>query len=793
MGPNAKPIPWVRIHKLPEYVHFPHTRHVNAGVTCQTCHGQIQNMDRVYQFASLNMGWCVSCHVNGYSPKEGLEAAGYAPQQATPSCRRAPATSRRPSARRRATTAPTATTDMSPGNETDWRQAPRVPQGPRRVERRARGHRVLREDTGKLIPYLVSPDQTVPGVSTYYATTCRECAAGVRRHRRDARRPRDQARGQSRASAEPRRALRARPVGAAGPLQSRSLPRARWSRKAARGRRSPGTTRITRLEPEARRGARREPRAPCSSISTRAAASRASSTRGSPRNGMPAHLSVDFEADAAAIEANRRAYGVAWPALSFQDAKLIVSFGADFLDGWGASVPQQLDFADARAKLDGAPRFVYIGPRRSLTGLNADRMDRVQAGQRAGDRQRARRARAASTQAATDSGVDAAVLQTARRRARAREAGARAVGRERRQRARRRARRRRDQPGVGRRRHDDQARASRSRRSTGSRAPTNVLAAVERMRARSGRHRVRARREPGVRAAEGGEVRRGVREGARSRSASRAIPDETTELCDLILPDLHSLESWGDAEPVRGTIALQQPAMDPVLSEPRQEVDAARALGTADVLIQVAKKGGATNPTGADYRSWLIAGVPGRRAGAWRPRCRRASRPVRCPRARCAAGRAPHRAADADGRRRRAISSSSRIRRRCLAMAAARTSRGCRSCPIRSRRSAGARGSRSIPRRRIGSASIAATSSRSRRRRARCARRRSRISEFIRRDRDRRWDRDIAPRRRSPTFDPMHHDVHACSGATVATRATSASTRSICFRSGTDRGRRSRF
>jgi hypothetical protein len=78
LGPNAKPIPWIRIHKVPEYVHFPHMRHVNAGVTCQTCHGQIQNMGQVYQFASLNMGWCVSCHVNGYSPREGLEAAGYA-------------------------------------------------------------------------------------------------------------------------------------------------------------------------------------------------------------------------------------------------------------------------------------------------------------------------------------------------------------------------------------------------------------------------------------------------------------------------------------------------------------------------------------------------------------------------------------------------------------------------------------------------------------------------------------------------------------------------------------------
>jgi hypothetical protein len=74
---DKKPVPWERIHKVPEYVHFPHVRHVNAGVTCQTCHGQVQKMDRVYQYASLNMGWCVNCHVNGYDPKEGQAAAGY--------------------------------------------------------------------------------------------------------------------------------------------------------------------------------------------------------------------------------------------------------------------------------------------------------------------------------------------------------------------------------------------------------------------------------------------------------------------------------------------------------------------------------------------------------------------------------------------------------------------------------------------------------------------------------------------------------------------------------------------
>jgi Cytochrome c7 and related cytochrome c len=74
---DRKPVPWERITKVPEYVHFPHVRHVNAGVTCQTCHGQVQKMDRVYQYASLNMGWCINCHVNGYDPKEGQKAAGY--------------------------------------------------------------------------------------------------------------------------------------------------------------------------------------------------------------------------------------------------------------------------------------------------------------------------------------------------------------------------------------------------------------------------------------------------------------------------------------------------------------------------------------------------------------------------------------------------------------------------------------------------------------------------------------------------------------------------------------------
>ncbi len=58
-----KPLEWVKVHNLPQFVHFPHMRHVKAaGITCQTCHGPVQEMPRVYQYSSLKMGWCLDCH-----------------------------------------------------------------------------------------------------------------------------------------------------------------------------------------------------------------------------------------------------------------------------------------------------------------------------------------------------------------------------------------------------------------------------------------------------------------------------------------------------------------------------------------------------------------------------------------------------------------------------------------------------------------------------------------------------------------------------------------------------------
>lgn len=53
---------WVKIHDLPEHVYFPHRLHIAAGVKCQTCHGSIEEMDKVVQKTDFTMGYCLACH-----------------------------------------------------------------------------------------------------------------------------------------------------------------------------------------------------------------------------------------------------------------------------------------------------------------------------------------------------------------------------------------------------------------------------------------------------------------------------------------------------------------------------------------------------------------------------------------------------------------------------------------------------------------------------------------------------------------------------------------------------------
>jgi len=70
---SGEPIPWVKVHKLPDYVYFNHRAHGAAGVSCFSCHGRADQMLEVKQVEPLNMGWCLDCHRN---PAPNLRPVG---------------------------------------------------------------------------------------------------------------------------------------------------------------------------------------------------------------------------------------------------------------------------------------------------------------------------------------------------------------------------------------------------------------------------------------------------------------------------------------------------------------------------------------------------------------------------------------------------------------------------------------------------------------------------------------------------------------------------------------------
>jgi molybdopterin-containing oxidoreductase family iron-sulfur binding subunit len=462
----------------------------------------------------------------------------------------------------------------------------------------------------KLIPYLVSPDHTVPGVSTYYASTCRECPAGcgIIVETRDGR--------AIKAEGNP-----AHPVNH-GALCARG-------QAALQGLYNPDRFRGPMIrENGALRAATWEEALQL--LATRLGDVRGRGQQGSAvfinqheqgsfpafldqwlaAHGMPAHLSYDGEAPYATLAANREAYGVSWPALDFAAATLVVSFGADFLESWGHNVPQQLSWAEARAKTTGAPRAVYIGARRSLTGLNADQWIAARPGSEAAVARAllaaVRGGTGAIAQAAEAAGVPAATLEHLVTELRA--AGSHALlvagttGPDANAVATAVAEINRALGAVGTTIRPDGALLSHERINT----MAQLREAVGRMQAGA----VPVLFVRGVNIAYSAAASLDIA-GALAKVpfkvAFTSYPDETASLCDLILPDHHSLESWGDAEPVRGTLSLQQPAMDPVFD----------TRATANVLIDVARRDPslASRFAAADYRAWLSARIPGGNAG----------------------------------------------------------------------------------------------------------------------------------------------------------------------------------
>ena len=66
---TGKPVEWLKVHDLPDYVYFNHSAHVTRGVGCVTCHGRVDEMEEVYQKEPLSMSWCLTCH---RAPEENL-------------------------------------------------------------------------------------------------------------------------------------------------------------------------------------------------------------------------------------------------------------------------------------------------------------------------------------------------------------------------------------------------------------------------------------------------------------------------------------------------------------------------------------------------------------------------------------------------------------------------------------------------------------------------------------------------------------------------------------------------
>ena len=79
---DDKPLHWVRVHDLPDFVYFNHSIHVKKGMGCETCHGRVDQMPLMQQVNTLEMQWCLNCHRNPENyvrPRSEITTMGYRP------------------------------------------------------------------------------------------------------------------------------------------------------------------------------------------------------------------------------------------------------------------------------------------------------------------------------------------------------------------------------------------------------------------------------------------------------------------------------------------------------------------------------------------------------------------------------------------------------------------------------------------------------------------------------------------------------------------------------------------
>ena len=77
---SNKTLKWKRIHKVPDYAYFNHSVHVNKGIQCESCHGDVRQMDKVGQMNSFTMRNCLSCHRNAHERLSYIKAINQGPE-----------------------------------------------------------------------------------------------------------------------------------------------------------------------------------------------------------------------------------------------------------------------------------------------------------------------------------------------------------------------------------------------------------------------------------------------------------------------------------------------------------------------------------------------------------------------------------------------------------------------------------------------------------------------------------------------------------------------------------------
>ncbi len=446
----------------------------------------------------------------------------------------------------------------------------------------------------KLVPYLVQSEDQVPGVATWYASTCTECPTGCGVHvrTREGRAVKlegnpDNPINQGKLCSRGQAALQG--------LYNPGRIKAPMARSA-----DGGFVEITWDDAIARLAGK-----------LGEAGNRVAVISGAPRGTFSDLLaewttalggrlvryeSFDHEPVRAA---NRQVFGLdQLPAHDFARARYIISFGADFLESWGSPIENQRGFARAHGFAEGdVAKFVYAAPRRDLTGSQRRRMGADQAGLRggagAGDGERAHRPSGARTGSASPSAL---ALVHARRWPRRRPGSA---------------------PETIERLAREFAAARPSLAVAGGvgsqhAASTEVCAAVNVLNFVAGNIGETVRFGADLPTADGhaelarlaqamdaGEIAVALvhdanpaytlpkSSGFAARFAKVGFKvstslylDETASLCDLLLPQHHALERWDDARPRAGVHGLMQPVMEPVFN----------TLPAGEILLRVSRK-----------------------------------------------------------------------------------------------------------------------------------------------------------------------------------------------------------